>query len=423
MDLLRGSGWIRLRDPTRAGTAESRRLGDGSLVAFPPSVLRMPTSSSELRLPSLRSKSEPEFPAASSAWLSGPGESGRLDDGRELTLLEPLGKGSFTTVSRALVGPANGVQRKVAAKLFSGIATEEVDEVRAAIARAAQRTACIDHPNVVRTYDVGAWNGQPLLLTELVDGVSLAGLHEAYVASQRRLPLDLAIFIAVEIAEGLAAAQNARDHRGMPLGVLHHALSAREVLLSWRGEVKVGDFEMSVACSATSSVRSARSVANRVVSMAPEVAQGYPADARADVFAFGVLLRELLIGPRFAAGTSSGEAVRLARDGFVEPVTFQPRLPTELESVIARALEVDPAHRYPSAAALASDLRPVALAMGVGDGRYFLRKTLEREWEADGVTGQIPVVAPLMDDELEYYEGISSSSEADTDYPNPNDEL
>jgi hypothetical protein len=127
-----------------------------------------------------------------------------------------------------------------------------------------------------------------------------------------------------------------------------------------------------------------------------------------------VLLRELLVGPRFRPGTSGAEAVRLAREGYVEPVTFQPRLPRELESVMERALEVNPEARYPNASALVADLRPVALCMGVGDGRYFLRRTLEREWQGDDVTGQIPVARPEAvdcEDDDGYFEGIQASDE------------
>jgi serine/threonine-protein kinase len=318
----------------------------------------------------------------------------RLDDGRPLRVLQEIGRGAYATVSRALLGDDGGIQRRVAAKLFASVASDEVSEVEAALVRAAKRNGCVDHPNVVRTYDFSRWNGQPLLLTELVDGVSLAELHRAFTSYGRRMPLDLTLFIAVEIAEGLAAAHAARGHDGEALAVLHHALSLREVLLSWNGEVKISDFEMSVACAASSSVRSASSIAGRIGAMAPEVAIGGASDARADVFSFGVLLRELLVGPRFRPGITGAEAVRLAREGYLEPVTFRPRLPRELESVMERALEMEPADRYPNASALVADLRPVALGMGVSDGRYFLRRTLEREWEIEEVTGQIRAVQP-----------------------------
>ena len=313
-----------------------------------------------------------------------------LGGGRRAVLLEAVGRGAFATVYRALLCSEDGVQRPVAVKLFSSISSDEAEQVVSLITQTARRMAWIEHPNVLRVYECGEWRGQPYLIEELVSGVSLAALQDAYAAKQRRMPLDLALFVAAEVAEGLAGARLARDHEGVQLGMIHHALSAREVLLSWRGEVKVCDFEASTARAASSSVRSLRGMASRASTMAPEVAQGCAADARSDVFSFGVMLRELLVGPRFPPGLTSGEAIRLAREGYVQPMTFQPHLPPGLENVMVRALAVDPDARYPNACAMAFDLRRVVLAMGVGDGRYFLRKALEREWtqHAEEITKQ-----------------------------------
>ncbi len=331
---------------------------------------------------------------AVSKLLNAPLERVELGGGRRVTLVDLAGKGAFATVFRGLLcSDTSGVRQPVALKLFSAVSSDEAEQVMACIRRTVQRMAWIDHPNVVRIYDCGHLRGQPYVIEELVAGVTLAALQEAFTARQRRMPLDLALFVAAEVAEGLAGARLARDGDGVQLGMIHHALSAREVLLSWRGEVKVSDFEASTARAATSSVRSLRGMASRASTMAPEVAQGGSADARSDVFSFGVLLRELLVGPRFPAGLTSGDAVRLAREGYVQPMTFQPRLPAEVESVMMRALAVDPDARFPNACAMALDLRRVALAMGVGDGRYFLRKALEREWtqHADEITTQTVV--------------------------------
>ena len=318
-----------------------------------------------------------------------------LGGGRRAMLLDVLGKGAFAVVYRALLCSPNGIQRPVAVKLFSAVSSDEAEQVVALITQTARRMAWIDHPNVLRVYECGEQRGQPFVVEELVPGVTLAALQEAYASKQRRMPLDLALFIAAEVAEGLAGARLARDRDGVQLGMIHHALSAREVLLSWRGDVKVSDFEASTARAATSSVRSLRGMATRASTMAPEVAQGRVADARSDVFSFGVLLRELLIGPRFPAGLGSSDAIGLAREGYVQPLTFQPHLPPGLESVMHRALAVDPDARYPNACAMAFDLRRVVLSMGVGDGRYFLRSALEREWaHAEEITAQTVLPRP-----------------------------
>jgi serine/threonine protein kinase len=317
-----------------------------------------------------------------------------LGAGRCVRLGAVLGKGSSATVYRGELQTTNNVRRKVAAKVFSAVSSDESEQVFASLVKTTQRTACVDHPNVVQIFECVDWRGQPCLITELVDGISLGDLQQRYASSNRRMPLDLALFIAAEVAEALAGARVARGLDGYQLGMLHHSLCSREVRLSWRGEVKLGDFEMSTARAASSSIRSLRQLALRATAMAPENAVGGPVDARSDVFAFGVMLYELLIGPRFPANLTNQEAMKLAREGYVQPQTFKPNLPHGALSIIYRCLEVNPELRYPNAVALAYDLRRVILALGVGDGRYFLRRTLEHEFADHADPGTAEVIPP-----------------------------
>ncbi len=315
-----------------------------------------------------------------------------VGEGRRVRLLQVLGQGASSIVHQGLLEQRSGMRRLVAVKVFGNVASEDAEQVFSLAARTAMRAACIRHPNVVEVYDFGQWRGQPYFITELVEGVSLHALLERHVEASRRLPLDLALFIACEIGEALSGARTMRDHRGMQVGMLHLALGTRKVLLGWRGEVKVTDFETSMAQVASSSIRSMRAVAHRTTTMAPEVAHGQIGDGRSDVFSLGVLLRELFVGPRFGRDVTNADAVRLAREGFVQPISFQPHLPVALVQVIERALQIDPVDRYPNASAMAFELRRVALAMGVGDGRLFLRRSLDREFgnDASEVTAERP---------------------------------
>jgi serine/threonine-protein kinase len=306
-----------------------------------------------------------------------------IDEGRSLCVGGLVGKGSLSTVYRAVLESHHGIRRQVALKLFHAVASDEADHVTTLLGDTALRAACVRHPNVVDVLEVGFAAAQPFYLEEFVDGVSLATLVDCYAEKRRRMPLDLALFIAVEIAEALDGARTACDHEGVQLGMLHLGLTHREVLLSWRGEVKVSDFEVCIARGATSAVRSLRTIAARAATMAPEVAQGCTGDARSDVFSLGILARELLVGPRFQRPLTNSEALRLAREGYVHPICFQPQLDEGLVKILARALEVHPDDRYPNASAMAYDLRRAALAMGVGDGRWFLRHALDREFGAD----------------------------------------
>lgn len=314
-----------------------------------------------------------------------------LGGGRRVRLHDRLGRGTCATVFRATYELPSGLRHPVAVKAFDAMSSDEAESIVAGLGVVASRLACVRHPNVVRVVDVGVALSRPMLVLELVDGVSLRALLERYRERKARVPLDLALFVVAEILEGLSGARTASDRDGLQLGVHHLGLTSGEVLLSFLGEVKVSDFELQTVRAGASSVRSLGAVADRAVTMAPEIAQGERGDARADVFAAGVLMRELLVGPRFPDGIGSGEAIRLAREGYVQPISFQPNLTDSLVSIIRRALAIDPEHRYPNASAMAFEVRRIALGMGVGDARWFLRRALEREFKTDGeVTAEVP---------------------------------
>jgi len=307
-----------------------------------------------------------------------------LDDVRSLTVGSQVGRGSMATVYRATLNAAFGVRRVVALKIFDVVATDEYETVLSTLGRAARDAACVRHPNVVALHEFGlATPVQPFIVSELVEGRTLAELLDAQQRQRHRMALDLALFIGIEIAEALNGARVAATVDGMRLNLVHGELAPSDVLLSYNGEVKVTDFGIAAAARVASTVRSVSALARRVCVLAPEVARGEVGDARSDVFSLGVLLREMMLGPRFPASVTDSQAMRLAREGAVVGSVFEPQLLPELREVIDRAVEREPSRRYPHAGALGYELRRIALAMGVGDGRTFLRHALPRAFAAD----------------------------------------
>jgi serine/threonine protein kinase len=301
-----------------------------------------------------------------------------LEGRRLLRLGDLVGRGTSAAVYRGVIESGAKVKRLVAMKIFDVVATDERDIVVPRIGRAVRHAAFVQHPNVVESYDFGSLEGgQPYILSQLVEGRSLAALMEGFGDRHQRMPLDLALFIGTEIAEGLIGARVAVATDGRQLGVTHGDLSARDVLLSWNGEVKISDFGISRAVGAASTVRRIAMLAKRATTLAPEVAQGEKGDARADVFSLGVILHEMLMGPRFPAGMKDSEMLERARAGQVHTPMFAPQLPSDVHAIVARAVAVDPALRFPHAGALAYELRRAGMAMGVGDGRVFLRNSMQ----------------------------------------------
>ncbi len=321
------------------------------------------------------------------------GKSSALELGdRRVVLGGCVGRGSLGSVYRATLESGNGVRRLVACKVLAVLASDEYEPVATRLTEIVQRAALVRHANVAEVTDLSLApkTRQPFIVSELVEGASLRRLLDTLAKRSRRVPLDLALFIGLEAAEGLNAARIAKALDGRQLGVAHLDVSARDILLSWQGAVKVTDFGLCVAKQVASSVRSLSVVARRADTMAPEVARGGGGDARSDVFSLGVLLHEMLIGPRFPIGLGDAEALKYAREGFVPPLTFEPHLPEDVKKIVDRALEPSPERRYAHTGALAYELRRAAFSLGVGDSRYFLRSLLESELADERSDATVP---------------------------------
>jgi serine/threonine-protein kinase len=315
-----------------------------------------------------------------------------LQGERRLVLGAEIGRGSQGVVRLARLEQVLSRSRQGEELMARTVAVKLVDpafcrdpETMQEIRRSVRRSALVNHANVVQITDYFVTATQqgfvsdpiPCILQEFVDGMSLAELMARAESVRRRIPLDLALFIGCEIAEGLAAARHARSIEGVILNMAHHNLSPRQVLLSWNGDVKVGDFGWRPNGDIVSGVRrSDRDMRSQIVHMAPEVARGARGEGRSDVFSLGVILHEMLFGPRFPRGLSAHEMLDLARDGEVTRPVTAPLLPPGIAAIVDRALSVDPRERQAHAGVLAYDLRREALALGVADGRMFLRTAL-----------------------------------------------
>jgi serine/threonine-protein kinase len=301
-----------------------------------------------------------------------------LSDGRSIALLEELGRGSSGIVYRGLVQSGWGLRRPVAVKVFALGPELSHDEAMHHLARTAQRAASIRHPSVVQVFEVdhtdelGDEPSSPFMVTELVEGESLASIVETWRAEGMRVPIDFATVVTLRAAEALGAALFTDGVDGALTDLVHGDLSPRQILISNQGEVRLADFGQFAFTSGASHVRSRA----RLAYTAPEVACGGLPDARSDVFALGVILHELLVGPRFAANTNTQDAVRMVRDGHLHMNVLEPNLPRTLRDVIERATERNPLDRYPHARAMAFDLRREMLRLGLCDTQTCVRHAI-----------------------------------------------
>jgi serine/threonine-protein kinase len=179
----------------------------------------------------------------------------------------------------------------------------------------------------------------------------------AEAGKRRAIPPEMAVRIIADAASGLHAAHELKDANGALRGVVHRDISPHNILLGTNGAVKLVDFGVAKALGRVSDMTRAGQLKGKFGYMSPEQALGRPVDRRSDVFALGIVLFELTTSRRLFRGESDVETLRYVTTGDVpRPSSIDPDYPPELESIVLRALQRDPARRYQTAAGLESDL-------------------------------------------------------------------
>jgi serine/threonine-protein kinase len=229
----------------------------------------------------------------------------------------------------------------------------------------AKLAARLSHANIVAVEDLGRVSGSLFIAMEYVEGLDLRELLRCCAKDGVALPIDFSLRIVIEALRGLSFAHRARDDEGNPLGIVHRDVSPSNVLLSFHGEVKLCDFGIARALTLADAAGE-EVIAGKAGYMSPEQARGDALDARADVFAAGIILWELLAGRRLYRSADSRRLLDLARAAVIPPLPLH-GLPREsdLHAIVERALAADRDARYPSAAAMLGDLEEYVLMAGM----------------------------------------------------------
>jgi WD40 repeat protein len=211
----------------------------------------------------------------------------------------------------------------------------------------AEAVAALRHPNVVQIFEVDTHVGRPYFTLEFCDGGSL----DRKLAGNPIPPADAAAMV-----ETLArAVQAAHD-----TGIVHRDLKPQNVLLAADGTLKVTDFGLAKRAGSGGDLTATGAVLGTPSYMAPEQAGGgtKAVGPAADVYALGAILYECLTGrPPFRAATPLDTILQVVHADPVPPAQLVPRLPRDLDTICLKCLAKEPTRRYPSAAALADDLR------------------------------------------------------------------
>jgi tRNA A-37 threonylcarbamoyl transferase component Bud32 len=267
---------------------------------------------------------------------------GRVLGGR-YRLDRELARGGMATV---WIAEDSLLSRRVAVKLL--LPELAVDEgLRIRFRNEAISAARLTHPGIVATYDTGDDDGTAFIVMELVEGTTLRRLIHA----RGRLPVPEAADITSQVADALEHA-----HRQ---GLVHRDIKPANVLVQPDGRVKVTDFGIAKAAGGDDLTRTGM-VVGTARYLAPEQVNGHSVDGRADVYALGLILYEMLAGSAPFGGDSDMATAVARLTNAPEPIrTARPDVSRHLEDVVARSLARDPEYRYQSAQAFKDALKPV----------------------------------------------------------------
>jgi serine/threonine protein kinase len=272
-------------------------------------------------------------------------------------IVDKLGEGGMGQVYRARDARLG---RDVAIKVLPPAFAADPDAV-ARFEREMKTLAGIPHPHIVAIYDAGHEGSMAYAVTELVDGDTLAE-----IVARGPLPIRKAIEYGIQIGRALAAAHDR--------GIVHRDLKPANVIVTQDGHIKVLDFGLARSSSlaaeqATTANTAPGMVMGTVGYMAPEQARGLPVDHRADIFAFGCVMYELITGKRaFDRGSLADTLSAILHEDPPPLSTQAPTIPAGLERVVQRCLEKDPAERFQSARDLAFALDALAGTSGPTSG-------------------------------------------------------
>lgn len=266
-------------------------------------------------------------------------------------VLSSVGAGSMGEVYRAR---DSRLGREVAIKILPQLVSSEPDRL-ARFETEAKAAAALNHPNILSIYQMGTHDGVPYLVSELLEGKTLGE-----ILRRGPLPLRQAIQFGIQIARGLAAAHEK--------GIVHRDLKPDNLFATKDGRIKILDFGLAKVIPAAPANGTLGSTVTRVGMavgtmgyMAPEQVRGQLADHRADIFAFGAVLYEMVMGKRsFQRPTEADTISAILNEEPASISQLSPDVPLAIDRIIQRCLEKNPEQRFQSASDLAFALEALS---------------------------------------------------------------
>ncbi|MBL8682340.1 MAG: serine/threonine protein kinase [Myxococcales bacterium] len=270
-------------------------------------------------------------------------------------VIERLESGGMAEVFRGEAESLAGFKKAVAIKRVLPHLAQNDKFIRMFLDE-ARLCARLNHANIVQVFDIGHVENTYFIVMEFVDGVNLKAIIEYLRNRGQGVPIPVAVYLSMQICNGLQYAHELQDSDGSTLGIVHRDMSPPNVLVSKRGEVKIVDFGLAKATTQLEKSEQGM-VKGKFGYLAPETALGQEVDAQVDVFAVGIMLWEMIANKRLFLADSDWATVQLVQKAQIPSLRkFNAEVPPDLEAVINKSLAKDKNERYRTAEALAQDL-------------------------------------------------------------------
>jgi hypothetical protein len=300
--------------------------------------------------------SKPQTAAAAGSGSGSPGNATKVF-GR-YQLLDQLGQGGMADIYTAVASGVEGFTRTFVLKRLRPELARDKEAVRQFIDEARMQAGLV-HSNIVPVFDFGVVDGEYFMTQEYIVGRDMVRVIQRYYEHTRRsMEPRFAYFVAHETLLALEYAHGKRDRDGTPMGIVHRDVSAANIMMSLEGEVKLFDFGI-VKARGRSTQTQAGMVKGNTSFMSPEQARGQQVDGRSDLFSLALVMYYCLTGRLLYEGDNDLDVLYKAASG---PTAADweaiDKLPSPVPEILSRALAIDPARRFQSAAEFAQALAP-----------------------------------------------------------------
>ena len=276
----------------------------------------------------------------------------------QYVLLEKIATGGMAEVWKARMRGVEGFQKIVAIKKILPHLSDNQDFIEMFVDE-AKLAAQLNHNNIIHIYDLGKIQSSYYIAMEYIDGYDLKNILRKAQERDQPLSVEIALFVASKIAAALDYAHRKRDFEDKEMGLVHRDVSPQNVLISEEGDIKLCDFGIAKAASKASHTQ-AGALKGKLQYMSPEQAWGRNIDRRSDIFALATVLYEMLTARRLFGGDNELSILEQVREARVTaPSELNDEVTPQIDAIVLKALQKDPASRYQTAGEMQRDLDAV----------------------------------------------------------------